>query len=130
MEESDKIVVLKNFADSIEANIAKTKLDAYGVPCFLTEENLANLYPIRNPRFSVRLHVFEKDKTRAQEVLNEIATLPDEDPIRCPRCRSVNIETGYSRKPASVILSLFFSLFMVLFPPKTVSHCRDCGREF
>jgi hypothetical protein len=130
MEEQDNIIVLKTFGSTIEANIAKTKLDAYGIPCFLTEENLANLYPIQNPRFSVRLHIFEIDKVRAQEVLNEVVQLPDEEPIQCPCCRSVNIETGYSRKPVSVILSLFFSLFFVLFPPKTISRCRDCNREF
>lgn len=130
MEKPDNIVVLKTFGSSIEANLAKTKLDAYGIPCFLTEENLANLYPIQNPRFSMRLHIFEKDIARAQEVLSDVVKLPDEDPIRCPRCKSMNIETGYSRKPASVALSLLFSLFFVLFPPKTVSRCRDCDQEF
>ncbi|QOI96174.1 MAG: DUF2007 domain-containing protein [Flammeovirgaceae bacterium] len=130
MEKQDKIIVLKTFGGAIEANIAKTKLDAYGIPCFLSEENLANLYPIQNPRFSVRLHIFEKDKTRATEVLSEVVQQPDEEPIRCPRCKSANIETGYSRKPASIILSLFFSLFFVLFPPKTVSRCKDCDQEF
>ncbi|MCK6616262.1 MAG: DUF2007 domain-containing protein [Cyclobacteriaceae bacterium] len=130
MEKQDKIIVLKTFSNTIEANIAKTKLDAYGIPCFLTEENLANLYPIQNPRFSVRLHIFQKDNTRAAEVLSEVVQLPDDEPTRCPRCKSVNIESGYSRKPASVTLSLFFSLFFALFPPKTVSRCKDCNQEF
>ena len=43
--EGQGIVVLMNFRESISANIVKNKLDAYGVPCFLTEENLSNLYP-------------------------------------------------------------------------------------
>lgn len=111
VEKQGNIIVLKSFGSTIEANIAKTKLDAYGIPCFLTEENLASLYPLQNQRFSVRLHIFEQDRERAQEVLNEQVPLPDEEPICCPRCRSVNIESG-------------------LFPPKTISRCRDCGLEF
>lgn len=66
----DKIIILASFDTVVEANLAKTKLDAYGIPCFLTEENFTNLYPIRNAIFpGVRLHVFENDRQRAEEVL-------------------------------------------------------------
>lgn len=69
---SDKIIILASYDTVVEANLAKTKLDAYGIPCFLTEENFTNLYPIRNAIFpGVRLHVFENDKERAEEVLKE-----------------------------------------------------------
>lgn len=68
----DKIIILESYDTVIQANLAKTKLDAYGVPCFLTEENFTNLYPFRNDIFpGVRLHVFEKDTDRAREVLKE-----------------------------------------------------------
>ena len=66
----DKIIVLAAFDTTVQANLAKTKLDAYGIPCFLTDEHFVNLYPIRNDIFpGVRLYVFEKDKTRAEEIL-------------------------------------------------------------
>lgn len=71
-DEEEKIILYRSFDTAIEANLAKTKLDAYGIPCFLTEENFTNLYPIRNEIFpGVRLHLFEKDKERADEVLRE-----------------------------------------------------------
>lgn len=71
-DEEEKIIQYRSFDTAIEANLAKTKLDAYGIPCFLTEENFTNLYPIRNDIFpGVRLHLFEKDKERADEVLRE-----------------------------------------------------------
>ena len=58
-----------------EANLAKTKLDAYGIPCFLTEENFTNLYPIRNAIFpGVRLHIFEIDQERVKEILTDEST--------------------------------------------------------
>lgn len=72
MEKSDKIIVLKRFENAIEANIAKTKLDANDVPCFLTDENLANLYPTQNLlAIGVSLHIFENDLLIAQEILKE-----------------------------------------------------------
>ena len=59
---------------AIQANLAKTKLDAYGIPCFLTEENFTSLNPFRNDIFpGVRLHIFEKDKPRVVEILTEEA---------------------------------------------------------
>ena len=72
MESNDNIIVLKRFENVIEANIAKTKLDANDVPCFLTDENMANLYPTQNLlAIGVSLHIFEKDLAIALEVLKE-----------------------------------------------------------
>ena len=71
MKKPEPIVVLQYFTHAIQASLAKSKLDAYGIPCFLTEENLANLYPIADPRFSVRLHVFEKDAELARRILRD-----------------------------------------------------------
>lgn len=82
MEEQDDIIVFKRFENAIEANIIKTKLDAYGVPCFLTEENLANLYPTQNMlAIGVRLHLFAKDVEWAKSVLAENnLSIDDETP--------------------------------------------------
>jgi hypothetical protein len=72
MEDQDEIIVFRRFENSFMANVAKTKLDAYGVPCFLTDENLANLYPFQNfLAMGVRLHLFAKDVDWAKSVLTE-----------------------------------------------------------
>jgi hypothetical protein len=68
---SSRIIVIKSFIHPLEGSLAKSKLDAYGIPCFLSNENTANLYPLQNQRFSVRLHVFEEDADRAWQILNE-----------------------------------------------------------
>lgn len=69
---AEKIIIYQAFDTVMQANLAKTKLDAYGVPCFLTEENFTSLYPFRNDIFpGVRLHIFEKDSDRAREILVE-----------------------------------------------------------
>ncbi len=69
---AEKIVIYQAFDTVMQANLAKTKLDAYGIPCFLTEENFTSLYPFRNDIFpGVRLHIFEKDAAQAKEILAE-----------------------------------------------------------
>ena len=69
----EKIIVFRAYDTVVEANLAKTKLDAFGVPCFLTDEHLTNLYPIRNDIFpGVRLYIFEKDIALANEILTEV----------------------------------------------------------
>ncbi len=71
LKKADEIVVFDAYDTVILANLAKTKLDAYGIPCFLSDENFVGLYPIRNEVFpGVRLHIFKKDADRAREILN------------------------------------------------------------
>jgi hypothetical protein len=70
MSDSDKIVLLKTFELVIEAGLAKAKLDAHGIPCFLTNENNAYALPV-NPHFSTRLMVFKNDVDRANEILDD-----------------------------------------------------------
>jgi hypothetical protein len=71
-QSEEKIVVFESYENAIHANLAKVKLDAYGIPCFLSGENFVNLYPFKNELFSgVRLHIFENDRERVREVLTE-----------------------------------------------------------
>jgi len=76
MESPAKIVVYAVYDSVIDANIIKTKLDAYGIPCFLTGENISNLYPLPANSFSgTRLHVFEHDVAQIDELLNGLSTV-------------------------------------------------------
>src|SRR5688572_17117032 len=101
MEERDEIVVFKNFNSSIEANIIKAKLDAFGVPCFLTEENMANLYPGASTlmNFNVRLHLFARDLESAKHILEENHLEIDDELVpKCPRCASRRLERDFPKK--------------------------------
>jgi hypothetical protein len=130
MADSDEdIVVFQQYGNTIDANIAKTKLDAYGVPCFLTEENMANLYPGQSLlAFKIRLHIFSRDRDRAARVLLHDNTLPDGDLIAmCPQCHSHKVTREFPKKLGE---KLTYILFGVLFPDKKVNHCLDCDFEF
>jgi hypothetical protein len=125
----DDIVVFQQFDNTIDANIAKTKLDAYGVPCFLTEENMANLYPGQSlMAFKIRLHIFSNDRDRAAKVLqHENLFIEGDHSFTCPQCHSRKVTREFPRKVSE---KLTYILFGVLFPDRKVNHCLDCDLEF
>ena len=134
MEGLGEIVVFRKFATVIEANIVKAKLDAYGIPCFLTEENMANLYPGASTlmNFNVRLHLFAEDTARAQQILEENhLDLDDESVIRCPVCNSAKVDRDFPKDLSltfgSTLRVMFFGVF---FPHKKVFRCLECDHEF
>lgn len=122
----DKIIVFDAYDTVVTANLVKTKLDAFGIPCFLTDENFVALYPIRNEVFpGIRLHIFEKDRAQVNEILKDEVSI-----VRvCPVCRSTDIAYEPSRKSitAYVISEILMGLFL---PVKKVYRCQDCKREF
>jgi hypothetical protein len=84
-----EIIKLRHFHSAIDANIAKSKLDAFGIPCFLTNEHFANLYPSHYlSSFQVMLHVFREDAPMALEILDGASLVPS---LMCPKCGSDEI---------------------------------------
>src|SRR5687768_3108832 len=128
-ETDDEIVVFQHFDNAIEANIAKTKLDAFGVPCFLTEENMAGLYPGQNLlAFKIRLHLFASDRDRASQILTGgPLSIHNESVIACPNCHSSNITRAFPKRVADTWTYLIFGVFL---PHRKVNVCLDCGCEF
>jgi DNA-directed RNA polymerase subunit RPC12/RpoP len=124
----DDIIVLRKFDSPIEANIARAKLDAYGIPCFLTEEHLTQLI---NSVLSggIRLHVFASDKETANEVLEKdyLSKSDDEQMLECPVCRSKKIlgnsADGIHKQMSKAITDAFLGI-------SKPYYCLDCGKEF
>jgi hypothetical protein len=132
MAHENEIIVFGQFDNGIDANIAKTKLDAQDVPCFLTEENMAGLYPGQHAfAFRVRLHIFKTDLDMVSKILmTHDAALPNADSI-CPRCQSAKTERDFPKKLKNKTLTEFMLLFFGVFiPHKKVNHCLTCGNEF
>jgi hypothetical protein len=128
-EPEEKIVVLRAYDTVVEANLAKTKLDAYGIPCFLTDENFTGWYPVRNSVFpGVRLHIFEKDHDEAAMILDGDKNQPGF--IACPQCGSHDHEpylSGLER------LNAFFAGvlgFLFVKAPHASYQCNHCQHIF
>lgn len=125
MEQNERIVVLQTFNNAIEANIIKSKLDAFGIPCFLTEENLTSLI---NPIISggIKLHIFERDRQQVLDLLTEeyLQKHEEDDFQKCPYCNSKRIITISDNRldPAFVV--------KVVLQLSKKHFCLDCQREF
>jgi predicted RNA-binding Zn-ribbon protein involved in translation (DUF1610 family) len=131
---NEDIVVFRSFRDAISANIVKSKLDAYGIPCFLTEENLSNLYPGASAlmNMQIRLHLFRRDAEAAHQVLSESHLILQNDSIlACPSCRSTDIVRDFPKHlHDSFWSSLRYQFFGIFTPERKVYHCENCGHEF
>lgn len=68
------LVLLRSFRDVPEALLAKGRLDASGIECFLADENMVRMdWLISNLLGGVKLLVEPKDFIRASRILNEPA---------------------------------------------------------
>jgi DNA-directed RNA polymerase subunit RPC12/RpoP len=128
-DSSDKIIVFDAYDTVMAANLVKTKLDAYGIPCFLSDENFGGLYPFRNELFTgVRLHIFEKDRDRVKEILVE-EHRTESEVLQCPSCQSDRVVLAKSQ--SGTIGQIFSTLFVSPFmEEKIIYHCQTCGKEF
>jgi hypothetical protein len=136
--EESRIVLLESFADPITAHLAKGRLEAEQIPCFLTNENLVSLNRLYGPASGgVRLHVREQDAAAAAEILRYetvpmMASGPDDEPARllCPRCASPDVAFGPATRNTYSWPMLLLS--MVLGYPLRGKryHCFHCRHEF
>jgi len=80
MQKDDEIVTFRTFYNPMEAEIIRTKLEANGIPSFISDESLGILYPVYNQGGGgIKLKVFAKDAEKCEEVLTEENPLSDED---------------------------------------------------
>ncbi|QJX46570.1 DUF2007 domain-containing protein [Hymenobacter taeanensis] len=129
------VVLLTTFADSFAAHLAKSQLDAEGIPCFLGNEHR----PYGPVSGGVRLYVREQDVAAAHELLqpqhSPMHALPDQpnsleeqaSPL-CPRCHHHDVVCRHTPQPSD---SLFTKLRLWLLAPEAPQcHCFNCGHEF
>ena len=145
MPSPDSVVFLESFYEPMAANLARTRLEAAGIPCFLSNENLVSIMPLYSPiTGGVRLHVRQGDAAAAFEILHDeqvpLATSPDvasfaadaPDPVtpRCPRCGSSDVAYGAATHNTYGFWSSLLSV-LLRFPVRGKRyHCFHCGNEF
>jgi hypothetical protein len=73
----EKLVTVAQFADYIEANLAKQILEEAGIKVLISDENSSTLFP---PGISsVELQVFESQAQQATEILASAESLDEQD---------------------------------------------------
>ena len=65
----EKLVTVATFTDYIEAELAKQRLDDFGIKSMLTGENVANVYGPLPALIDLDLQVFESQAQQAAEIL-------------------------------------------------------------
>jgi len=142
---TENIIVLDSFYEPLAAHLARTKLEAAGIPCFLTNENLVSLNRMYSPvAGGVRLHIYQRDATRAAEVLRPPVVMqavpgglappagPEAVPaLTCPRCGSAGGVFAGAAPPGAA--NWFVALLSRLrrYPLQgRAHHCFHCGLNF
>lgn len=144
----DNIIVLDSFYEPLAAHLARTKLEAAGIPCFLTNENLVSLNRMYSPvAGGVRLHIYQRDVAQATEVLRAPAVmqatrggLAEPEPAapapaaaspRCPRCGSDEVATDAAATPGAAHWFVALLSRLRRYPLQgRVHHCFHCGLNF
>lgn len=140
----ENIIVLDSYYEPVVAHLARTKLEAAGIPCFLTNENLVSLNRMYSPvAGGVRLHVYQRDAAQAAEVLREppvMQAVPGglAEPTQpaaaatCPRCGSADVAGEAPAEPTTAAswLSTLLARLRHYYAQGQTHHCFHCGLDY
>ncbi|MDX8240092.1 DUF2007 domain-containing protein [Acinetobacter pittii] len=124
-------IVVKTFSFPYEAQIAKTQLEAFGIPVYIENEHTINMdWLYSNALGEVRLLVLESYVDEAKSFLEkdfseELDQKLGESKECCPECRSLDVEVNTKGKKFAFIAFMFFGL--PLFSIKNGNRCKRCG---
>ena len=134
---NETILEFMTFNDVMEAEIVKSKLESFEIPCSLSGLDTSFFNPLfNNNNDRIKLSIFERDWDLAVKVLtNEDGTKPEilyKADILCPKCNSANFESYTREKKKFNLLTFILSIFISALPANTeiVFKCKDCGNEF
>ncbi|NQX82789.1 MAG: DUF2007 domain-containing protein [Flavobacteriaceae bacterium] len=132
------LITIKVFDSSPEAYIFKSKLDSLGINSYIFDEHINSLDPIMSNAFGgIKLKINKEDYEQAISIFSEIenAAITDDDNniLKCPKCESTKLYTGFKSMKGgwgflSAIVSFIFMVFPIHF--KYVYKCKKCGEEF
>lgn len=132
---SGRLITIAQFRDLPEAGLAKSKLEASGILCFLDNEYTVGVnWLYSNAIGGVKLNVPEEYAEEAKAIIEEsqeAITSEEAEGVPpasvCPACGSTEIETkNYTRKFAALTLLLSLPLFLFW---KRYS-CKSCGHRW
>jgi hypothetical protein len=133
--EARDLVSIRRFRDLPEALLAKGSLEASGIECFLTDDNMVRMdWFISNLLGGVKLAVNQEDVEAATAILDEpmpetldVEGFGEYEQPRCPECQSLDVNfEQLNRKVA------YTSAWLgVPIPLHTNAWtCRSCGHRW
>jgi hypothetical protein len=72
MHNDDKIITFETYYDPMLAQIIRSKLEANGISCFLSDENMTGLNPLFDSTTNgIKLNIFAEDLERCRAIVAE-----------------------------------------------------------
>ena len=131
-----RTVVVRQYRDLADAQLAKGVLESAGIPCFLRDENTVRMEWVwSNLMGGVRLQVMEADRAAAEALLSQ--PIPEQiavegeapfDQPHCPRCNSLDIH--FQRIHERAGMASILALGVPLPIPKRAWVCRSCDAQW
>lgn len=126
------LITIARYSLPYEAHIAKSRLDAEGIPAYLADEHTINMQWLWSDALGgVRLQVPEPHVESALMILAEdreqdLIESQAVDTTACPHCGST--DTEYQQIGRRWAFLVFIGLHFPLFPVRHGVKCRQCGR--
>jgi len=78
-EDKENTIVIRTYMNEFEAEIAKGALDEEGIPAFISKDDEGSMIPALDFSSGVKLHVFEKDINKADEIIKSLESAGDSE---------------------------------------------------
>ncbi|TDP58837.1 DUF2007 domain-containing protein [Flavobacterium dankookense] len=134
MEETFKLIGRYQYTS--EALIYKSKLESEEIEVFIMDNNTVDSNPLySNAVGGVKLFVNFENEEKAKFILSQISDFSlDENNklMKCPKCNEEQIEMVTSINDFKSLLTLLFSILIVLIPfySRYKYKCQSCKFEF
>ncbi|MDB5137224.1 MAG: hypothetical protein JWP37_3827 [Mucilaginibacter sp.] len=141
MQKEEEIITFETYYDPMLAQIIRTKLEANGIPCFVTDESLGILYPVYNQGGGgIKIKVFARDLEKCRELIAEDSELPPDfetphgadNVVICPYCGSTNVLHVPPAENKTSWLDDVVSVIEAINPfhNEKAWHCNNCRQDF
>lgn len=122
----EELVFVASFLWPLDANLAKSRLEADGLTCYLFDEMTITMnWLYSHALHGVKLYVKAGDLERAREILNCQNEIELETDDRCPECNSANIYYQNIGQPWIFLSWLLLKIPLPFFVDRWT--CRNCG---
>lgn len=79
MDKEEEIVVFETYYNPMLAEIIRAKLEANGIPCFLSDESIGTMFSVYDQGAGgIKLKIFKHDLEKCKEIVNENDQLDDQ----------------------------------------------------
>lgn len=125
-------VILKSFANYVEAHIILARMKDEEIDCWLNNENISTIMPVwTNAVGGIQLMVPEKQLSKASYILKCIEEERKEQ-VTCAKCKSRDVEYINTMRKSTNWFSaaVTFLLGSYAVMPEQRYHCFNCGEEW